>query len=149
MHRRRWMFTILCLAALAGCGSDGDPVAPVRGKVTVGGAPVTTGVVMFWPDDGRAPATGQIQPDGTYELETQQQGKGAVIGSHVVTIKAVEIEGGAPKSFEEERSLLGGAGAPKTTWLVPPRYQDQTTSGLTAQVTEQENTINFDLPAEK
>src|SRR3954464_3770610 len=81
---------------LAGCGggpSDKPKVAPVSGKVTQKGKPLTTGDVLFTPSggpDGAAGqvATGQIGPDGTYRLTTFNTGDGAVLGTHKVTVTA-------------------------------------------------------------
>src|SRR5262245_30958089 len=61
---------------MGGCSSDsGRPkVAPVSGKVTQKGKPLTEGDVVFTPSGGPEGAgtiaTGQIGPDGTYRLTT-------------------------------------------------------------------------------
>ena len=140
----QWIVLFTLIATTVGCGSDQRDTAPVSGKVTLAGTPVTTGQIMFWPDDGGPPATGQIQSDGTYRLRTFSDGDGAVPGSHKVTIKAVNVdESAAPKSFAEER--MPGAAAAKTEWIISPHYSQRSSSGLTAQVNEGENTIDFDL----
>ena len=147
---RHGMILILSLgmALAVGCGSPGPKTAPVVGKVTVAGKPVTTGTVMFWPTGGGPPATGQIGPDGSYRLTTQPNSDGAVPGAHQVTIKAVQGEAG-PKSFDEERAGKLGAASAQVQWLVPRRYEDRQTSPLTAEVKPGPNTIDFNLPAEK
>ena len=101
---------------------------------------------MFWPDDGGPPATGNIGPDGGYSLRTYRDGDGAVPGSHKVTIKAVNIANpeAMPKSMTEELASEGHA-IPRTEWLVPRHYSQRDMSGLTAEVNEGENTIDFDL----
>ena len=76
---------------LAGCGPSGSPVGKVQGKVVSGGQPVTGGTITFTPvaevADAR-PATGEVQPDGTFVLTTQKEGDGAAVGKHQVSYMA-------------------------------------------------------------
>src|SRR4051794_33249667 len=93
---------LAALLAAAGCG--GPRLAPVSGRVTVGGRPVTEGVVMFIPADGPA-AVGAIQKDGQYTLTTFKPGDGALVGGHKVTISATTVGGGSmveAASLDEE-----------------------------------------------
>ena len=80
------------LAALAGCSKSPYPLAEVHGKVTIDGAPVTAGRVMFAPiaqgeshEAGKV-AIGQLQPDGTFVLTTYDEDDGAIVGDHRVVI---------------------------------------------------------------
>ncbi len=87
--------------ALAGCSSE-YPMAPVRGRVTSQGQPVTGGQIMFAPQavagsktgsyPGKA-AFGPIDKDGTYELGTHGDKDGAVIGRHEVSYLPATTEG--------------------------------------------------------
>ncbi|MDX1946603.1 MAG: hypothetical protein SFU86_14470 [Pirellulaceae bacterium] len=73
------------LLPLAGCGNKS--LAPVKGKVVSGGQPVTEGGLLFTPlaaGNTAAPATGIIQPDGTFTLGTEGERDGAAIGKHQV-----------------------------------------------------------------
>ena len=140
---------LLCAVA-AGCG--GPRLGKVAGKVTVGGKPVTTGTIMFTPDEGPS-AVGAIQPDGSYTLTTLKPGDGAVVGTHRVTIEATSVGPGSladPASFEEELKL---AGQPtkvivpgKVERLVPDKYSQLSTTDLTAKVATGANQLDFDLP---
>jgi len=142
-----FLLPALSISLLTGCGSDGPDIAPVRGKVTFQGKPVTTGRVMFYPSEGRA-SNGLIESDGTYQLR-----EGALVGSHKVTIKATKVTGMAPgpKNFEEE--LKQGTGMrrldgheSRVVWLVPQTYSQRRTSLLTAEVVSgQENVVDFEL----
>jgi hypothetical protein len=85
---------ILLLAAVSmvGCSKSPFDLAPVYGKVTIDGKPVSTGRVMFAPiakgesrEVGK-PAFGTLQADGTFTLTTFEEGDGAVVGEHWVTI---------------------------------------------------------------
>lgn len=125
-----------CLASLAllgGCGEPRPRTAPVRGAITYRGAPVPHGTVMFQPAHGPA-ATGEIRK-GHYVLMTYREGDGAVLGSHRVTVIALEDQSGR---LPEDRSPLPPA-------LVPLEYSFPDRSGLTAEVVDGPNVIDFDL----
>lgn len=157
--RRKWLggFFLVGLVLsgslwLSGCGSNRPTTAPVEGKITCGGQPVPEGVITFYPEQGR-PATGRIQPDGTYSLTTFDPGDGALIGKHKVTIEAVRFTGGGPqpKSMEEEIRMAmekkpAKSGPSQPQWLVPERYAKRETTPLTFEVRPGPNTANFDLP---
>lgn len=128
------------IVLLTGCGPDLDlpELAPVSGKVTVGGQPLTRGIVQFVPDAERgnaAPAAvGEIQPDGSYTLVTAGQA-GAPVGFHKVKVTARA----EPK---DETDTL-----PES--LIPMRYENPDASGLTAEVkANQSNTIHLPLEAQ-
>jgi hypothetical protein len=145
---------LILVATVAGCGSDLD-LAPVTGRVTFNGKPVTEGEITFLPDNGPQ-AAGMIQPDGTFRLTTLSPGDGAVVGRHQVSIRATTVTGGsmAPATFEQEMEWAqqgaksgGQILIPGTvTWLVPEKYSNPETSELTAEVQSGENSFEFNLP---
>jgi hypothetical protein len=106
---------VALLVASSGCGTPapaGAPTAPVRGKVTYKGQPVTKGRIIFEPDGKGGQATGEIHPDGTFVMTTYQKDDGAVLGNHRVSI----------------------LGAGRT---VPNRYGSPNTSKLEVEVAEE------------
>ncbi len=112
----------------------------VSGTVTYKGKPVPRGTISFQPVDpnGRI-ATAAIQPDGTFTLQTENPGDGALPGQYNVVISAREGDDEPPPDFAV-------AGAPRPKSLVPEKYGNPPTSGLTATVEEGEsNEISFDL----
>lgn len=130
-----------------GCDS-GPPTAPVHGKVTYKGKPVSTGTVTFYPTTGGRPAVGSINEDGTYELARKARGDGVILGDYKVTIEAVEAGTPAeqPASLTGELGTAAGAGmSTPPTYLVPEKYSVQETSDLTKTVESGDNEINFDL----
>jgi hypothetical protein len=144
------------LAAACGGGCGGGPqLAPVTGRVTYAGKPVKEGRITFYPESGRM-ALGTIS-DGVYTLTTFRPGDGALVGSHKVAIHATRVGPSslaAPANAEEEARLSrrGGPGVRvivpgKVEWLVPEKYSEPATSGLTAEVKRGPNDIDFDLPA--
>ena len=130
------LFPWLCLLAVSlGCSSGGEfPTAPVKGKVTYKGKEVPNGTVMFVPDKGPA-ATGEIGKDGTYTLATYGKDDGAVMGRHKVTITALEAMG---DQLPEARSPTPGS-------ILPDKYLNQDTSGLTFEVKSGDNVANFEI----
>ena len=149
---RRVQVGFVLLLLLAGCG--GPRLGKVSGRVTVGGQLVTEGVILFHPESGPA-AVGAIRPDGTYELTTLKPGDGAVVGTHRVAIQATRVSPGHladAKTIDEEiarsgKSVPGGKVlvAGTVTWVVPERYAQVETSGLTRKVESGTNTFHFDL----
>src|SRR5688572_16770792 len=81
---------------IAGCGR-GAEMAPVSGRVTMGGEPVRGVFVVFHPQPREgsieAPtraAMAQVDDDGRYSLSTNVEGDGAAVGKHKVSIVAVQ-----------------------------------------------------------
>jgi hypothetical protein len=129
----------LVVNLISGCESGTESLAPVRGKVSYKGAPLTAGTIVFTPDALRGTtgsmARAEIQPDGTYVLQTKSL-PGAIAGWHRVTVMAMESRppSGADREVVMPRSLL------------PEKYSDPELSGLSCQIRGgQENFINFDL----
>lgn len=123
--------SLVVLPLLTGCGSGNPPTAPVTGTVTFQGKPLPAGTVIFTPTAGGPPATGEIQPDGTYTLTTFEDGDGAVPGTHGVAVSAV---------------LVPEEGLPEATALIPMKYSSEQTSGLTAEVADQDmNVVDLSL----
>src|SRR5690606_35570685 len=101
--------------------------APVTGRVTLDGTPLTSGVVFFVPVSGRG-ATGEIGADGTYRLGPYQPGDGAAVGTHQAAVfpKAPSPEFDAATSSQQ----------------VPARYQAPNTSGIEVEVVAGQTNIH-------
>jgi len=130
---------------LAGCSADANrpKVAPVSGKVTHKGQPLTAGDVIFTPTGGAAShiATGQIGPDGSYQLTTFNTGDGAVLGTHKVTVTARSAE-----DLKKLNEPKGGRIAYKLPApLTPPKYSKVESTPLQYTVDDKRNTIDIDL----
>jgi hypothetical protein len=158
---------LVCAAILAvtaaGCGPSRPAVAPVRGQITLGGEPVKTGVVWFYPATSGRPAIGEIGADGRYTLGTFAKEDGAMLGSHVVVIEsrmvsppknrpaaapAATLPADTPEHIRREfESGLPMNAANEITWIVPEKYAAQATTPLRAEVQPGRNTIDFDIPS--
>ena len=120
---RSWSIGAILVCALSslGCRPKTPNVVPVTGKVLLDGKPLATGSVLTQPGAGRG-SKGFIQ-DGAFELSTFAKGDGAVLGTHKVGVVAYESHG------------TGGPEATMGKLLVPERYINPETSGLTIEVT--------------
>ena len=135
------------LAALTGCAGD-DRVAEVSGTVTLDGDPIDAANVTFMPTEGGRPAVAVTDADGNYALSTFGDKDGAVIGTHTVTIEAVEetVSAKMEEAAEEYGSLSEVMVRPqsKIVWRVPQIYSERDTSGLEFEVIRgQDNVADF------
>ncbi len=117
------------------CGKSGPEMARVTGKVTYGGKPVPKGTITFIPVAEGRNAVGALGPDGTYRLQTEQPGDGALLGDYKVTISAHDE---AVLDYIPAKPV-----APKL--LAPAKYEDPKTSDLKATIKSGSNTIDFAL----
>lgn len=142
MRRCRNYLWIVLVGALAGCGGEERlPTAPVEGKVLYNGEPLTFGSVVFLPEAG-PPAKGTIQPDGTFRLSTYEKGDGAILGKNQVEITcSTNQDPNAPPPDPNIEMPVGES-------LIPLRYSQAQTSGLTREVKEGGNSFEFKLTDE-
>ena len=132
--------TMTLILPFLGCGESLPTTIPVRGRVTWQGKPVPMGTVTFQPTETGPgaplrPAVAEIAPDGTYQLSCFRTHDGAMPGEYVVTIRA-----STPPPME--------AGVPRPRWLLPPKYANAGTSGLSRTIpadAEGELVMDFDL----
>jgi hypothetical protein len=127
----------LCLAFMtiaAGCNRNGLDLVDVEGVVKFDGAPLAGAGVVFVPSQG-LPAMDITDENGEFTLVTANQ-PGALVGEYQVAvskIKTTEIP--QPYGFPEY----------KTEYLIPRKYSQATTSGLTATVEDDGEYFEFDL----
>lgn len=135
-----WLCVILgalLASGLGGCGGGADMVR-VTGHVTYDGQPLTTGEISFSSVDGGRIAMSGIDSKGNYELRTSTTVAGVAPGNYKVKIVAVEQQSGMSddgKPFPAKR-------------LIPEKYGDVATSGLTATVEKGKSKIDFDVKKE-
>jgi hypothetical protein len=117
--RRTFLLLPLALPFLAGCGSS--KIAPVSGRVTLNGKPLAKASVTFAPVGGKdkkepgPSSAGITDGDGRYTLTLiGQDGRGAVVGKHMVRI-ALQGEGDTADDRPEGLKQL------------PLKYNGQTT----------------------
>lgn len=119
---------------LAGCGGSEVEMGTVRGTVTLDGVPLAQGWVHSHPESGRG-ACGAIQSDGSFELETNDYGKGAVVGTHRLTVLAYENHSAVAADYDETDAKL----------LVPQKYTQPGTAGFSVVIEPSKENV-IDLP---
>ncbi len=124
------------LAALSGCDSRPETFL-VHGMVVYpDGKPLTEGTVEFETLYGKKPitATGEINPDGTFQIGTFEANDGAIAGTHRVAVIA---------NFEI------GTGIERPGLLPPPmldpRFSDFKTSPLEFEIKPSPNNIMVEV----
>jgi hypothetical protein len=125
----------LCsLLLLSGC-NRGEPLYPVHGKVTLqDGSPLAGGTLEFEREGAATGAVANVEADGAYELMTTEEGDGAPQGKYRVRLFPPETAADDPDA---------PAAARRAAPLVPRRYQEFATSGLTYTVTDGDNEFNI------
>ncbi len=119
------LFTAVAVITLvAGCDTPPE-LAPVAGTVTLNGKPLQFGFVVFQPDVG-PPAQGAIADGGSFSLETDKLGPGALLGNHRVSVYC--YEGHRPGSTQQFGDVSLGRS------LIPEHYTRGGMSGLSADV---------------
>jgi hypothetical protein len=119
MKSFRFLQSILAIPVLVatGCGDGRPSRVPVSGQVLIDGQPLKCGTVRFIPSGHRA-SQGEVDKSGRFTLSCYATNDGAVVGTHRVEVAA----------FKMVKPTL-------MHWEAPKKYQDQTTSGLTQEIT--------------
>jgi hypothetical protein len=121
----------LALAVGAGCSrrfedkwSRARPKTyPTAGRVLWNGEPAENAIVALDSTVHNVTAVGTTDAQGWFRLETYRPGDGAVAGAHRVRIEKVETKSVTTDGVNQVS-------------VMPQRYADSATSGLTATVTE-------------
>ncbi len=130
---------LLCLLNCCGCSDGRLKTYPAKGKVVFkSGNPVHVGTVEIKSREHGVQARGSIDLDGNFLLTTYIDGDGAVAGVHdCVVVQFVMTEG--LQDFK-----------PSVVGVVHPRYASYSTSGLTVEITpDQENELRIELDGVK
>jgi hypothetical protein len=131
MRFLRIVFLFAACSLLAGCGGK---TAPVHGRVRFkDGSDVSKladYLVTFEPAGGNTSASGEIQPDGTFQLTTFGPNDGALPGKHRVAVTA-------PLSPDPDK--------PPPKPVIPKKYFDFPTSELTVEVKPGKNEVVLEL----
>jgi hypothetical protein len=120
---------LLSFLLASGCaGSSDQPSAVVSGKVSLAGAPLSAGTVLFMTDDGNA-ASAEIGEGGAYSAKCPP-------GNYKVAVSPPA----APDPLVASVASQPVAKSPP----IPKRYHDLGSSGLSVDVKAGEN--QFDIP---
>jgi hypothetical protein len=130
------------VALLAGCGPGKVRLAPVEGKVMLGGKPLatdthTTGWVILYPDKSKGNQSleeprGPIDAEGRFTISTGTR-PGAAPGWYKVTVDAAKV-------IDPKNPYHSASG-----FLVPERYIDKEKSKLALEVVDDPPAGKYDL----
>jgi hypothetical protein len=143
MRGLRRMLAALLVACISGCaGSQGSETVEVTGTVTFDGKPLEGANVIFHPlegGEGMLASQSVTDAEGRFQLATHTGGgkykPGIVAGKYAVAITKLDTAA-ISKTFAPPKNLL------------PKKYGDPATSGLTADVVVgQANDFPFRLDA--
>jgi hypothetical protein len=127
---------VLALAMATGCGdrraSNARPkVVSAGGVVRLEGRPLEGALVTF--TNATLSASGRTDAEGRFTLTTYESGDGAAPGKHTVTVSKVQLPERDPAAVPMRRTA-GMPPSPQARSLIPSRYADPATSGLSADV---------------
>jgi hypothetical protein len=154
--RLRLVFPFLALALLtvAGCTKNPNAPAQISGVVKYNGKPLPGGTIKFHDSEGKA-YSAPIQQDGKYELTDVPVGemKVTVETESLNPAKKQETYGGqrAAKMGMSDYNPAGlparpGAEEKKEQYVkIPGKYNDISSSGLSATLKKGKNSKDFDL----
>jgi hypothetical protein len=134
----KWIVVAVAATAyLAGCGESRPATYPVEGVLRFeDGQPVPFGTVEFRSPAARVTARGKVDERGRFRLTTFSDGDGAVAGEHQVIVvqyvSSAALQQGAVHTDPSHASH--GSQVAHRAALVPRKYADYSTSGLTANV---------------
>jgi hypothetical protein len=125
-------FLLSCsLIGMLGCGGK---TAPVKGQMKLkdGGdvSQLARYIVQFEPEGGRTSGTGEIQPDGTFQITTFAPNDGALPGKHRVAVSP-------PQSPDPDK--------PPPKPAIARKYFDFSTSGLSVEIKPGKNDVVLEL----
>ncbi len=159
-----WLFSargglcaLIVAVVLVGCNSEpgNPPTYPVTGKVTRSGVPLVNASIVLIPENletGTA-AMANSDDDGNFELTTFVAKDGARPGTYKVKLSQYDKPVETPEklvvnlTYEEEQALYQGEGppVPMPKNLLPKKFENPNTSGITHTVPEGPSTLNIEI----
>lgn len=135
------VLAVACCLPIAGCWGRVDKFTarrpktyPVIGRVLWNGEPTEGVLVSLDSKSHNLSAVGRTDSTGSFTLKTFKPGDGAAAGEHGVRLEKIEVEG------------QDGNGTPIEVFVMPVKYADSKTSGLTATVVEKgKNEFTFEV----
>jgi hypothetical protein len=159
------LMTVVLLVAVVlggGCGYRRPARVPVEGTVTFDGEPLEGASVMLFPEAGGRPANAVTDAAGTFTLSTYGGKDGAKPGRYKVVVTKTELTKAAAKRAEKMAAAAENAAADGGTTetamalsdrdyrqVVPERYANPDTSGLTVEITAGMEGFTLELSSER
>jgi hypothetical protein len=133
------VLTLLLAATwLTGC-RRGEALVPVSGTVTLQGKPVADGIVTFSSHAKGVYVTARLDAQGHYDVR-QAGGNGLPPGEYEVAITPA-----VPPALNSQPSASPPPPKGPKLVVIPLKYRDGKTSGLTLIVSETPGTLNVNM----
>jgi hypothetical protein len=138
---------------LTGCPNSRPATYRVTGTVTMQGKPLAGAVVTFVPTSNEGAAASAItDSEGKYALTTWQAGDGARPGDYHVKVSKQEETAVDPSKMvrnvpleEDQKYVESTKPRPPAKILVPSKYLDESTSGLSHTVPKASSTFDIEI----
>ncbi len=142
IHMSRFIICILILVwlPLIGC-NYGPTLGQVSGTVLYEGEPLPHGTISFELTGGKF-AHGEIKDGQILNVRTNDPGDGVPVGNATIAINSVAMTS-EPSTLESATGASSGMAVGRD--LIPVRYANPATSGLTAVIEPGENLLTFEL----
>lgn len=151
---RAWCVAGLLVTFAAGCGPRVVRY-PVGGVVTLDGQPLKGASVTFMPRGKGRPGIGVTDGEGRFSVEDAGMHDGIPPGDYDVVVmlavwsksKTTKIAIGPPDEHGKPTDLVEVVEVPPyvTKWIVPERYSQLGSSGLSASITQPVRDLTFAL----
>jgi hypothetical protein len=137
----------LCANGCAKTGGD------VKGTVTFNGTPLNAGTVGLVGADGKNAASGSIEPDGSYFISKAPKGTYTVVVEtfeppSTGTAGPIVLPPGVDTSGEKKAELEKNRAPKRERILIPTKYKDPKTSGLSITISGGSQTYDIPLVGE-
>jgi len=150
-----WLLAVL-FCVVSGCGGPARPkTATVTGTVLLDGNPVEGAQVVFICEGAPRNATGKTDAAGKFSLTTFEEGDGAVLGEHKITVSKFDSSEAPAMSASDPSADYGaameaaGGGDATLGGMIkrelPEKYGDAKTSGLSETVADGSNDFTLEL----
>jgi ribosomal protein L27 len=135
---------LILLLFCSSCGQSRPALGKVEGTVTLDGQPIKNGNIIF-STKGTRDAAGIIEDGVIKRVTTFDEGDGTPVGEATVAIIAFKEVKKAPNVSGDTNSIGESTILGDEEFLVPPRYMNPETSGLTATIKKGINKLDFKL----
>lgn len=152
--RSWWLIALAALILAPGCRrADRSLLGQIEGAVRYQGNAVSEGTLIF-EVGGARPAYGKIVDGCITEVSTYQDGDGVPIGLARIAVFVQEPPESSPRSSPSAHDAAKSADTSlqatssrtlSVTSLIPERYNDPATSGLTCEVHAGKNQVLLEL----
>lgn len=131
---------VLSLILVSGCSKAKRPgqlpTKPVAVVVMYKGSPVEGATVTFIDTSGTAPAYGRTDASGRAKMKTYEEGDGAILGTHKVTVAKVEVDT-KPVADQDSADYNPNDLTPTAIKnVIPQKYASPASTDLSVEISE-------------